>query len=109
MIKMMVLYIFSCKNCLYNMLQILRNFLKNSLVLYVIYSIMDKIFVFFAKIFLNVLIINNLTPRIPVNGKRLTATSPRYVIINHIKERKLVRFRIFFEEVNVWRVKSVCY
>jgi hypothetical protein len=42
------------------------------------YSIMDKLFVLFAKTFLNVLIINNLTPRIPVDGKRLTAASPRY-------------------------------
>jgi hypothetical protein len=31
------------------------------------YSITNKIFVLFAKIFLNILIINNLTPRIPVN------------------------------------------
>jgi hypothetical protein len=45
------------------------------------YCIMDKIFVLFAKTFLNVLIINNLTPRIPVNGKRLTVASPRYELL----------------------------
>lgn len=39
----MVLYIFSCKSCIYNMPRIIRNFLKNGLVLYIIINhIKDK-------------------------------------------------------------------
>lgn len=40
--KMMVLYIFFFKDCFYNMLQILRNFLKNKLVLYIISIVLRK-------------------------------------------------------------------